>query len=79
MWFDNRYMLLRVSVKINVFVESDLMCSFATSIACNYAYKIIGYLGNLAAMLVCEGPLNNPELAMFSGPFSSRGLKETFV
>jgi hypothetical protein len=65
MWFDSRYILLRMLVKINVFVESDLVCCIAKSSAQSYAYKIFGYLSNLEAMLVCEGLLNNPKPTIF--------------
>ena len=53
MWFSSRYMLLRVSVKINVFVERDFVFSIAKSSAQNYARKTFRYLDNLEAMLVC--------------------------
>lgn len=65
MWFNSRYMLLRLSMKIHVSVRSGLACSTAISNAYSYAQRIFGTLGNLATMLVCEGALNIPEPAMF--------------
>lgn len=58
MLFKSRYMLLRLLVKRNVFLGSDLMYSFAPrSVYCS-AWRIFRYTGDLASMLVCEGLLN---------------------
>ena len=58
-------MLLRLSVKINLHVESDLTCSTARSKAYNSARRIFGYPGGLTTMLVCERPLNTMECTIF--------------
>lgn len=49
-------MLLRLSVKINVLVVSDFVCSIAINNAYSHALSIFGYLGNLTTICICNGP-----------------------
>jgi len=42
MWLSRRYMMLRLSVKMNVSVVMDLVCSIANSNAYSYALSIFG-------------------------------------
>ena len=49
-------MLLRLSMKINVSVVSDFVCSIAINSAYSYALSIFGYLGSLTAICICNRP-----------------------
>lgn len=51
MWFCRWYMLLRLSIKMNVSVLSDVVCSMANNSACNSILKMLGYLGSLVVIL----------------------------
>ena len=44
LWFSVRYMLLRLSVKMNVFLVSVLVCSIVRRRTYSYGIKIFGYL-----------------------------------
>ena len=45
MWLKGRYRLLRLSVNMNVFVGSVLVCSAAMKFAYNSAMRILGVFG----------------------------------
>lgn len=60
----SRYMLLRLFVKLNVYVVRDFVCSMDRRSVYNLACRIHGYLGNRVAMLLCAGLLKTSTLAM---------------
>ena len=63
-WFRSRYMLLRLSVKINVLVVRSLVCSTASNNAYSSTQRMFGYLGTLAAMWMFSGPLKTSKSRM---------------
>lgn len=56
----SRYILLRPSVHINVYVVSSLVCCTASSIAYNFACRMLGYPSSLAEICVFVEPLKTP-------------------
>lgn len=69
-------MLSRLSVNMNVFVESFSICSMTRGRTYNLAQRIFGYLGNWTTMLSCLNPLNTPTPTILTLPSPSGGVKE---
>lgn len=53
-------MLLRLSVEINIFVVSALVCFIARKRAYNYALRIFGYLGGFSIVCIYSSSLTIP-------------------
>ena len=72
-------MPLRLSVNMNIFVGSVLVCSVAIKSAYNFSLRILGYLGRRATLLTCNGPLKTlaPKISPF--PSLSSGVNEPSV
>ena len=79
MWLRRRYMLLRLSVYVNVSVGSVLVCSVAMKIAYNYALRILGYLGRRATILTCSGPLKTLTTTILFFHSSSGGVNKPSI
>lgn len=70
-WFSSKYMLIQTC--FGVFL---MVCSIVNNSAYNSTLRMFGYMGNLAAMCTCSGPLKTPTPTMFPFLWLSRDLNE---
>ena len=79
MWMRRTYMLLRLSMNMNVSVGSVLVCCVVIRSAYTSTMRILGYPGRRATMLTCSSPLKTPALAILPFSSPSGGVNEPSV
>ena len=68
-WRSKRYILLRLFVKMIVYVVSVLVCSMARMRAYIMISRLFEYLDSLLALDICSGSLKTSEFVMLPFPF----------